>query len=317
MLRHRLLTAFILITSVSSLLALDVLHPIGNQAGIWMIPVGLFFACGTAWEFASLARTQAPVSPFWVSTAVGCQFLLVCIPNLYVIFANQPYPTDCPIGRLGWLLIGVLTATSVFSMFAMRGLSVWREKAIEAWSLSTLIAVYVGVAGTFLFLLRNLGDHWFGTFALVASIAVTKFGDAGAYFTGRSIGKRKLCPSISPGKTVAGAVGAVVTSTIVSMIAFCPVLYLIANWHAVDNSAGAVAISNIALAAIFGAVLAVVGLFGDLAQSSVKRAYGAKDSGNWLPGLGGVWDVMDSILPAVIVAYFWISLEAIWTPFTH
>ena len=125
---------------------------------------------------------------------------------------------------------------------------------------------------------------------LVVAIAVPWVADSLAYFGGRAFGKRKLCPTISPKKTVEGAVAGVLgTSLIAAVLYGC----LKGNW------------SPLALAVIFvsTAILSVFSIFGDLFASVVKRRYGLKDYGKLLPGHGGIMDRFDSVLPVSMVLF--------------
>lgn len=130
---------------------------------------------------------------------------------------------------------------------------------------------------------------------LFFALALNWVGDSAAYYVGRQFGKHKLAPSISPGKTWEGAAASVVGSCVFGL------LYL-------GNT-----MSEIPLWAIIGmAVLGnVSGQFGDLAESSIKRGAGIKDSGNLLPGHGGVLDRLDSSMFAVPVVYaLYVSTSA-------
>jgi phosphatidate cytidylyltransferase len=113
--------------------------------------------------------------------------------------------------------------------------------------------------------------------------------DAGAYYTGRAFGKRKLAPSISPGKTWEGAVGGIVAALAMAALAHfwffreLPLKYMLP----------------------LAAVMALLGIFGDLAESALKRGAGAKDAANLLPGHGGILDRLDSLLfNAPVIYYF-------------
>jgi phosphatidate cytidylyltransferase len=113
-------------------------------------------------------------------------------------------------------------------------------------------------------------------------------------------GKTKLAPKLSPGKTLAGAVGGVATSAIVSalFLAIAPT-FLISDPPAI----GAI---GLVLAAVYGVILAVTGMVGDLAESLLKRDLDCKDSGH-LPGLGGILDVLDSLIFAAPIGYLcWV-----------
>ena len=138
-----------------------------------------------------------------------------------------------------------------------------------------------------------------GIFAFASVVAVVKISDSAAYFTGKAIGKRKMWPKLSPGKTVAGTVGGLVGGIGGSLLAFYGVsriFFVRAEpfpWWAVI---------------LFGLFVSIAGIIGDLAESLLKRESETKDSSSWLPGLGGVMDIIDSVLVAAPVAYaFWIS----------
>ncbi len=104
--------------------------------------------------------------------------------------------------------------------------------------------------------------------------------DTGAYFTGRAIGKRKLWPEISPNKTIEGFVGGIVCAVIVSIL-----FGLLTKMN--------VPILSLSIVTLF---LSVFGQVGDLVESALKRHYQVKDSGNILPGHGGILDRFDSLL---------------------
>lgn len=165
------------------------------------------------------------------------------------------------------------------------------EGAHARWAMALSAPMYVGVLGCYFVLLRNLdlGREWvllaiFGTFAV----------DTGAYAVGRLIGKRKLAPRISPGKTIAGAVGGVGAGVI-----------------AVVGINGLLGMDQpLVLVALLGAVLALAAEAGDLGESLLKRSLGVKDMGRLFPGHGGMLDRMDSLLFVAPVVYWgarWIS----------
>jgi phosphatidate cytidylyltransferase len=122
---------------------------------------------------------------------------------------------------------------------------------------------------------REAGPAW-----VALAIALSFGNDTGAYFAGRALGKRKLAPLISPGKTVEGALGGLVANLLVALAAralFMPELTL--------GDCAALAVPA-----------AIVGPIGDLLESLLKRAAGAKDSGRLLPGHGGILDRIDALL---------------------
>ncbi|MEM9828509.1 MAG: phosphatidate cytidylyltransferase, partial [Planctomycetota bacterium] len=141
-------------------------------------------------------------------------------------------------------------------------------------------------------------------------IAVTKSGDTGAYFTGRALGRHKLIPKLSPGKTWEGAVGGVVFATLVAWLCL---RFLMPDQSSANAQPSIEFLSHPFYGAlVLGPVLAVAGMLGDLAESMVKRECGAKDSGHWLPGMGGVWDVTDSLIAASLPAYLLFASGVGW-----
>jgi phosphatidate cytidylyltransferase len=134
--------------------------------------------------------------------------------------------------------------------------------------------------------------------ALIALIATVKMSDTGQYAFGRLFGKHKLSPIVSPGKTWEGAAGGVLIAMLTAWLVFS------AGARSIVGPAG-VEISPLTIVA-FGAAVAIAGIIGDLAESMLKRDAGVKDSSTWLPGFGGVLDLLDSLLGAAPVAYaFW------------
>jgi len=132
-----------------------------------------------------------------------------------------------------------------------------------------------------------------GIFLLLFLIAVTKSTDMGAYVIGTAIGKNKMIPRVSPGKTWEGFFGAMVVTVI---IAFLLIFFL------GDKVAPLRLIDAIPL----GIVMGLLSVMGDLAASVLKRCLGAKDSGQTLPGIGGILDLIDSILFTAPVLYAYL-----------
>ena len=199
-----------------------------------------------------------------------------------VFFASALLP-----GSLGVPALLVCVLLSVFH--ALPGAADPAEKARRA-AMFCLGAVYVGgLLSTYpRTLLLPRGEHW----VLLGILAVAA-GDTMAYFTGRAIGRRKLAPSISPSKTVEGAVGGLLGSV------GCTVLY----------AHGFLPFVPAGYAAAAGAAVGIFGQAGDLFESLVKRAAGVKDSGTILPGHGGILDRVDGILAAGPVLYLFAALS--------
>ena len=163
-------------------------------------------------------------------------------------------------------------------------------------ALAIFAIAYVGMLSGFMVALRLFGQNATGIVALVSMIAVTKLSDTGAYAFGRMFGARKLTPRLSPGKTWEGAMGGIVTACVVSWLFF--------RWIAPEISPPMATHLPASWATLlYGGILAIAGMTGDLAESLLKRDMERKDSSTWLPGLGGVLDIVDSLLFAGPAAY--------------
>ncbi|MCM1507253.1 MAG: phosphatidate cytidylyltransferase [Ruminococcus flavefaciens] len=134
-----------------------------------------------------------------------------------------------------------------------------------------------------------------GLFFLIMGLCGAWIADTGAYFSGVALGKHKLCPEISPKKTIEGFIGGILTTGIVYAVAFC-VHY------------GGFDIRMAVFAFIMGAVCAVIGTVGDLSASMVKRQIGFKDYGKIMPGHGGLMDRFDSVLFVLPTFYAFMAM---------
>jgi phosphatidate cytidylyltransferase len=165
-------------------------------------------------------------------------------------------------------------------MFALLAITVVSKNSfsLDGAALLLLGAIYVGYGFSEMIEVRSLEPH--GLFLTVMAFGCIWASDIGAYFVGRAIGKHKLWPSISPNKTVEGALGGIVLSLVVGVC-----FYLSASeWISLDR------------ALLIGVVASIAGQLGDLIESAYKRIRNVKDSGRLLPGHGGVLDRCDSWL---------------------
>lgn len=148
-------------------------------------------------------------------------------------------------------------------------------------------------------------DSRHGLFLLVMALCGAWIADTGAYFTGVAFGKHKLCPEISPKKTIEGFVGGIVITGIVFAAAFGLYAHFNKNFEQF-NTIGYIALF------IMGALCAVVGAIGDLSASMIKRQIGIKDYGKIMPGHGGLMDRFDSVLFVLPTFYAFITLTRIF-----
>lgn len=158
------------------------------------------------------------------------------------------------------------------------------SRPLRSSGAALLIALWVPFLGSFLaLLLARDGGEWF----LVVIVALTAASDIAAFGVGSRLGRHKLAPAISPGKTWEGFAGGVVATTVVAVV----VAPLVID----DLSLG--------LAVALGALISLVATVGDLAESAVKRSLGVKDLGTLLPGHGGMMDRIDALLFTLPVAH--------------
>jgi phosphatidate cytidylyltransferase len=174
------------------------------------------------------------------------------------------------------------------------------QEAITRMAGTVLAMLYLGGLGWFLMALRvkhSADPHRYqgSTQAVVMILLVVKFTDIGAYFGGRALGKRKMIPWLSPGKTWEGLACGLGTAALVGLI--CALV-----WRK--------ALSTLTWdkALLFGVIIGGVGQLGDLLESLFKRDAEVKDSGNIIPGFGGLLDILDSPLLAAPAAYLLFSL---------
>lgn len=182
-------------------------------------------------------------------------------------------------------LIAAVIGGNVFAYFvAAIATAMFFEwtRIVRGWGASWYIGgfVYALLPAISLLWIRERDAH--GLELLLWTFLVTWSTDIGAYFAGRRFGRRKLAPSISPGKTVEGLYGGIAAAT------------LIGGAWVLGTGLG---LPLLILAPVFA--LAAQG--GDLFESSLKRRAGVKDSGNWLPGHGGVLDRLDGLAPVAVL----------------
>lgn len=153
------------------------------------------------------------------------------------------------------------------------------------------ILFYLGWVGSFFISLRSLpyGLGW-----ILTALPATWLADMGAYFIGRWLGKRKMAPRLSPGKTLAGLAGAAVSGTLSGLL-------LVLLWRAVGFLPAGTPLWQ---GAIMGLVLALLTPLGDLLISLFKRSADVKDTGNIIPGHGGILDRIDTWIWAAMLGYY-------------
>ena len=194
-----------------------------------------------------------------------------------------------------WLIVPLLLASAVVVSMVLLIFRRQQEGAVVTWAWTLVGLLYAGWLLSYLVALRlDAGRNW------VFLVFFATFGsDTAAFFVGRALGRHRLAPRISPGKTWEGAVGGVLGTVIVSL------LFTLPSPIGLTLSYGQ--------AIFLGLLVSIFGQLGDLAESLLKRVVGVKESGNLMPGHGGVLDRMDSIVFAgVVVYYYLLAYNAGW-----
>lgn len=225
-------------------------------------------------EFLSLGKAKGYDLP-----------VVLCIAIMLVIMAAfilQELSVE--IGMFAALLI--IPASYVFSRKPL-------QDSLPSSAIAVLATTYVGMLGGSLIRLRN--DFPVGSKLVYFLLLVVWLGDSGAYYVGKTFGKHKLSPRISPKKTIEGLAGGIATSVITAIVIHLTFFREFPLVHAI----------------IAGVILSFAGVVGDLAESMWKRSADVKDSGTLIPGHGGFLDRFDSILFTAPILYCY------WTLIVH
>ncbi len=260
---------------------------------------------------------------------------LVLIPGLYAIIRYFP-PVACTIlafviaalamaefyrlclgARANRLLMGIGFGTTAvwFAGFHLGGLSAdalflavvltlliplvspaGTQHRITDSAVTVMGILYIGGAMSYLIRLRGFSG---GEFLILFVLLATFASDTGAYYVGKTLGRHKLAPTISPKKTIEGLVGGLVLTVLA--------VYVAREWFPFWQL-------TLLDSIILGTVLTLAGLAGDLTESAVKRAVGVKDSGGLLPGHGGMLDRVDSLLFTAPAFYYYVWLSGVTAP---
>ncbi|HZP73448.1 MAG TPA: phosphatidate cytidylyltransferase [Gaiellaceae bacterium] len=232
--------------------------------GWWLFALVALAAVLSLHEYWLMARALAPLAP---AGYVGATLALL----------------GAELSGVTWLVGGALT-TFVLA-FCLKAISEARAASTSAISSTVMGAFWVGGGLAFLLLLRHLPTH--GRLALYTVLLAVWAGDTFAYLGGRLLGRHKMAPSTSPGKTWEGFLFGTAATVFVAFVAMYKQHFL-----------------TIPQSVVLGGVLAIAGPLGDLFESLLKRDAGLKDSGRLLGGHGGMLDRLDAFLFAAPAAYF-------------
>ncbi len=255
------------IIAIISALAQFEFYVLVNRAGIPVFRyLGIF--CGTAIisaTFLTGAMSQEEIHKGYMMENI------ILLSSLVLVFFRQ-FPqkdNDKPLATIACTILGICYVPFLFNYFT---------RIVAAWGDMSLVHHELSPA------------KWLIIYLLV----VVKLSDVGAYFIGSAIGRHKLMPRISPKKTWEGFIGGMATSLIASLIFF----------YATKGHFGWITM-ELHDAIILGLVLPLLGVVGDLFESLLKRSAEMKDSSTIIPGMGGILDMIDSVLFATPALYFY------------
>ena len=278
MLRERVITALIMVTVFALML--------------FFAPELLWFAgiaCLMAWAAVEWARLANFSRAYQAIYAMATPVLLAV---LWVTFRYGELSNVFSIAIFSALVFWVVVVP-IWLRFS------WKVSNPLALTLFGWLAL-IPAGLCFLYLRQSPEDGWF----LFGLLLVVWIADISAFFAGRAFGKHKLAPSISPGKTIEGAIGAWIGVS----------LYLLAVFFLLKPEVFSRLDVSIWEAIIFAFFLTYQSILGDLFESWIKRCAGVKDSGETLPGHGGILDRIDAILPTLplqIVLLTWLYMHPI------
>lgn len=249
---------------------------------VLLIPLLIF---GGEWGACALF---AFISGFSVYEMLGCCGILkkrvIAVLSILVSAGVAILPAVDIVISVGTVVLGV---PALIIAFLICSVVAHKKIDVERLLMFFALAVYITSGFTALSAMRVVEGLW----AVALVLSVSWATDTFAYFTGMLFGKKKLCPEISPKKTVAGAVGGTLFGTLAGVIVF---------WIA----------NGTPLYGLVALPLSIISQFGDLAASIIKRRFGVKDYGKIFPGHGGVLDRFDSIIPvSVITVIVLIGME--------
>ncbi len=253
----------------------------GGEPGFTALMV--VFSILAALEFYHMVAGSkvSPLSCFglvWVS-------LFILSRNSQVISALEPYLNAA-------LITPLLLTTAVIPPLLWLLSRRQKEGAFATWAWTIAGILYIGWLLSHMVALRGLEDGRNWVFFV---LFVTWLSDTTAFFAGRRLGRHKLAPNISPGKTWEGAIGGIGGAIAMSVLFFTPTPFQLplAYWQVMPLSIG----------------VSVLGQAGDVVESLLKRNMGAKDSGTLMPGHGGILDRMDSMIFAGVLVYYYALLS--------
>ncbi|MCL6502548.1 MAG: phosphatidate cytidylyltransferase [Pirellulales bacterium] len=288
MLRWRLLLGSLFIAALAGLCWLDT----GPRPGRWLGPLAVLLAAAATQEMFWLYRSRGLAPLAWPAYVGNVGMVIAAAAAVWL---------NLPQHVLTWpaCVLALAMASGFVGEMAR-----YRQPGTtsELLGLGMMALVYVGLCLAFLVALRVVAPDPAGIVALASLIIVVKMCDTGAYTMGRLLGRHKLAPLLSPGKTVEEAWGGLVWGVGAAVLTFALLVPALGGFGTAPWWRWA----------IYGALVAIAGTAGDLAESLLKRDLGRKDSSPWMPGFGGVLDLLDSVLLAAPIAWLCWKTGLVW-----
>ena len=287
---QRALVAVLVAGGFAALCWADATGLLGARPGWWLAPVALAIAAGGATEVVRMAAARGlPLRPWLVPAATAAVSL--------VPLGVAAIPAGGSGGGVGggWLAVVTLAVLMVMFMAEIAGYRRGESGLVRlAGGFATAAAIGLPLAFMLDLRLRSPGSGWLGLVPLLSMLAVVKGGDIAAYLVGSLVGRRRMAPLLSPGKTWEGAAASLAASLAVA-------------WLVISASGWAAEWQPWGGWPVYGLALGPAGMLGDLSESLVKRELAAKDSGRSLGALGGLLDLADAALFAAPVAWtLWV-----------
>lgn len=252
--------------------------------GLAILALALWF--GGEWGWAILASIIGVIGviEFYNISGPGHKplMLLGCMWTALLILSPM---SNSGLGSAGAAVLAAGLIASFIWLLAGRD----KQLSLSAFVWTLAGVLYVGWLLRYLVAIRTFDDgrNW-----VILALLITFATDTAAYFVGRTWGRHKLAPQISPGKTKEGAIGGLAGGMAAAWL-LASVLHLpLSNWKAL----------------LLGLLVSIFAQVGDLTESMFKRSAGVKDSGRIMPGHGGILDRIDSILLAGIVVYYYVMI---------
>lgn len=233
-----------------------------------------------AWELSTALRTKGWRVPR-IPAVIGSVLIM---PVTY--YGGASWQWLCALATVAALMLWRTVETLFEGKTDARGF----KHLIQDFAAAAFLVIYLPLMTSFSVLLLGWQKHGQGW--VVTYITTVAFIDTFGYLVGRRLGRHKIAPGVSPKKSLEGLLASIVAGSAVAIT-------------------GSIVLGRpIWFALVFAGCMLLAAVFGDLAESLIKRDLGIKDMSSWLPGHGGVMDRMDSILPATLIAYLLISLSS-------